>query len=382
MLNRVEAYHKFLGDEFVTLYVNSVSGNDSNSGLTPALAKLTLDNARSTAVSSYGAKAKIFVNAPNSTPVQGFVDFSSGIWEIDGYNGQTWYIERATTWSSGWSDLGSGIYSRVQAGDADLMFVTTQTDSDGFQRFLTKNTSTPTTPSAGQFGVSGGSFYVHLFDDANANSHTIKRHNTGYLIRTTGTTKLTISNAYGQYNGSNGVFEASGVNSTLICKNCTAIYSNNTGFGVPVSGGRLIAYNCLSQRHVNDGFNINANRADLINCDGSYNLDEGASPHNDSILNVIDGRYHHNNRGGLTAVGTSNMNVNGAIIENNGLDAQAGIEANGFNYANTAIGSLINCIARNNNRSGFYCANSASVSFTNFLSGVAQGNNEADTLCA
>lgn len=373
--------NNFYGDLPITLYVDSVSGSDGNSGLTFALAKASIDNARSTIVSSYGGKGKIFVNAPSTTPASGFIDFSSGDIEISGYQNQTWYLERSTTYTTGWTSDGSGIYHRAHGGaDTALLYVTSQTDSDGFIRRLTKNTSTPTTPNAGEFGRDVTNFYVKLIDSSDPNTHTIKRPSTSYLIRVSSSARLKMSNCYARY-GSDVIWECTGSNAYLELHNCTGLFSAGAGVSIPTSGGRVNCYNCVMQKHDNDGYNIRANRMDLINCDGSYNYDEGASPHNSGIMNIIGGRYHHNQHGGLTAIDTSNMNINGVICENNGLDAQAGIEANGINYANSASGQIIDTISRNNNRSGFYCANTGVVTFNNFTSGIAQGNLEADVLC-
>jgi parallel beta helix pectate lyase-like protein len=366
----------------ITMYVNSVSGNDSNSGLTSGAAKLTLDGAR-TALEALGGVGTIRVHAPITNPVQGFVTFSTGRMTLEGMDsGTLWYTERTTTWTSGWTDAGGGVWSRANGGgDADIMFVPTMLDSDGFGRTLLKNTSTPTTPAAGQFGRDATNFYVHLVGDASANSNTIKRHNTGFLIRASGTVRLTIRNGVGRYTGSNGVFECNAAGATMILENCTGTYSASAGVSLPVGAGTVICTNCTMQRHSNDGYNQHGGSLTLNNCDASYNDDEGAAVHDGLTLTIHGGRYHHNQSAGCSAVisGTK-MYLTDVLVDFNGAKAGGGIETNGIVFDTGTSGSVTDCIAENNTGAGFYC-NAATVEIVNLTSGLAAGNSAPDDEC-
>lgn len=363
----------------VVLYVDSVAGNDSNSGLSPNSAKLGVGGAITALPSSGGT---IRVLAPSSAPTNGFFTISSGIVIIEGLNRQPWYTERTTTFTTGWSSAGGGVYSRSNGGgDADMMFVPTMTDSDGFQRTLLKNTSTPTTPSAGQFGRDASNFYVHLIGDADPNSHTIKRHNTGYLYRAAGTSTLIMRDAIGRYCGGNGVFECTASGATMILENCTGQYSASSGVSLPSGAGTVICTDCTMQRHSNDGYNQHAGVLTLNNCDGSYNTDEGASNHDGTTMTINGGRYHHNFAGGCTVVSSgSKMYLTGITVDYNGAKAGGGIETNGINYDTGTSGSVTNCTASNNTGAGFYC-NAATVQLTNLTSGLAAGNSAPDDDC-
>lgn len=363
----------------VTLYVNAVSGSDSNSGLTSSAPKLTLDSAR-TALNTLGGVGTIRIHAPIETPVQGFVNFASGNITLIGMDGTTpWYVERSATFTSGWTDLGGGIYSRGDLGvTAQLMACTTVLDGNGFSTVLTKNTGTPTTPAAGEFGQTGGNYYVHLPGGVSANSNTIKRASVDYLIRVSGTARVTIRNGNGRYTNGNAI-ECTASGAALSCYNCTAQYISGNGFGN--SAGVVYLESCTGQRASNDGFNFNGGTITAVNCDGSYNDDEGISPHNGCTLTVSGGRYHHNYSGGCTAVGSgTRMNLSAVTVDFNGAKAGGGIESNGINYDTGTVGTVADCVAQNNTGSGYYC-NSATVTVTNLTSGTGQGNTQADVTC-
>lgn len=364
----------------VILYVHSVSGNDSNDGKRPDKAKLTIASALSALPASGGT---IRVTAPITTPTNGFHTISAGRVVIEGTNRVPWYTERTTTFTSGWTDNGGGVYQRAHgSADADIMFVPTQNDDDGFARMLTKNTSTPTTPSAGQFGRDATNFYVHLVGDASANSHTIKRHSTGFLYRASGTATLIIRDAVGRYTGGNGVFECNATGATMILENCTGMYSASAGVSLPITGaGRVVCSDCIMQRHTNDGYNQHAGNLTLNNCDGSYNNDEGASNHNGTTMTINGGRYHHNRAGGCTVVNSGSvMHLMNVEVDHNGAKAGGGIETNGINYDTGTSGTVTNVNSHDNTGAGFYC-NAATVTVTNLTSGEAAGNSAPDDAC-
>lgn len=367
-------------DDGFYVYVNTVpgQGNDSNSGLSFAQAKATLASALSL-LATRNNVGTIRINAPSTNPVTGFVQFTFGNITLEGIDGNEWYVERTTTFTSGWSDQGGGIWSRSDGGvTAFYLYVTTLTDANGFELVLAKNTVTPTTPAAGEFGQTGGNYYVHLPGDVSPNSNTIKRHVASYLFQSAGTANVIIKNCVGRYNGSGGVFENTSANSSLDLQLCKALYS---GVGVTNSGKMLTATNCEAHRCANDGFSQNAGIAYFIDCIASYNDDEGGSPHNGSTLYVTRGHYHHNFSGGLTAVNNNTkMYVENALVEYNGAKNQAGIEKNGINFDTGTSGSVKRSISRNNTGSGYYC-NSASVILIDLVSGLSQGNTLADVIC-
>lgn len=363
----------------IVIYVNSSTGNDSNNGLSPALPKLTLDGAR-LALVALGAIGTIKVTAPEATPVQGFVDFSSGQTTIEGLNGVTWHCQRVTTIAAGaggWTNEGGGIYSRASSASSALWYVATLPDGNGLQTILTQETGTPNAPSAGEFGYVVNVLYVHLPGDVDPNLHQFKRASTNFNLRASGTAKLTLRNLVARY--SNGaVIECSAAGASIFAENCDFDYG---AIGISDSAaGRIICNSCRARRNINDGFNANFATWTLNSCEGAYNDDEGASPHQTSSLTINGGRYHHNGHGGLTAVNSAIMVLNQVEVDNNGVNAGAAGERGGINYLTTSTGSCTGCNTHDNTGEGFNCTSSATVKPT--VSGlISTDNTEVDVFC-
>lgn len=98
----------------------------------------------------------ITVLACNNIRVRRCVGYDNGaLGPNGGHNFR--FTSRKVTTTSGWTLVSGTTYSRTLAAyETDVLFVQTPT----YAR-MTKNTSTPTTPSAGQFGVSGGLLYIN-----------------------------------------------------------------------------------------------------------------------------------------------------------------------------------------------------------------------------
>lgn len=364
----------------VVLYVNASTGSDSNNGRTPTAAKLTLDGAR-TALNALGGNGVIRVTAASSAPVQGFVDFAAGNVIVEGLNNVPWYCDRTTTiavGAGGWTSVGGGIYSRSSTSSSALWYVATLADGNGLQTVLTQETGTPTAPSAGEFGYSGSTLYVHLPGDVDPNLHQFKRASTAYLIRASGTAQLTVRDMVGRYSNGN-ICEVTSANARLTLQDSTIEYANGNCVG-DSAAGVLICTNVTARRATNDGFNLNLATVILDNCTGEYNDDEGASPHQTANLTIYGGRYHHNGHGGITAVNSAVMNLYGVTVDYNGATGPSQGERGGINYITTSSGVCQNCICQNNTGEGFNRQSSGTVTITNLTSGLAQGNTLADVL--
>jgi hypothetical protein len=379
-----------MGKSVYTVYVNTATGSDSNDGLTPSASKLTLASALTAITNNAGGIGRILVTASASAPVQGFVSIAAGEVTIEGLNGVDWYMERSTTLNdSSWVSDGGGVYHHTSTSSATNWFVRSILTGNGFETRLTQNSSTPTTPAAGEFGYSGSTLYVRLPGDVNPNTgnggspHIFKRANTAYLLQLTGTAKVSVRGGIGLYGGT--IYQNTSPAALLYLYNCQARYAHGTGSGIqiPMSGGYIYCHGCTSQANANDGFNAQASSMTLVNCDGSYNDDEGASNHNGSGMNIQGGRYHHNFSGGCTAVNSgSQMYLNAVTVDYNGAKAGGGVESNGINFDVGTSGSVVDCTAQNNTGSGYYCAASAgAVTVTNLTSGTDEGNTLDDVLC-
>ena len=135
------------------------------SGLSRTAPKKTLSACLTLLTSTYGNRGTIYVTGTTiAAALPGFVTISSGDIIIAGLDGTPFYWTRAFT-ESGWSSEGGGVYSTARVQTVVRCLVPTIADGD-FYLELDKNTSTPSTPAAGEFGMTGGNIYVHLPGDA------------------------------------------------------------------------------------------------------------------------------------------------------------------------------------------------------------------------
>lgn len=359
-----------------TFYVDTVTGSDSNNGRSPFSAKVTLAGAYNALV-ALGGVGIIRIVAPATNPVLN-LNFSSGDITFDSTNGAPWYTEFVLKRTSGWSLESGSIYSQASGAAGNSPYIETLTDSDGFFVRLVSNASTPTTPANGEWGYSGGKWYVNLPSGEDPNAHTIKfpAITRGWAI--SGSARAVIRNAYFRYAEAEGLIDTS--NSAIVrAENCTFQYG---GSGIEAINSSIITcVNCVSIRNRNDGFNArNTAQIYMYDCDSSYNIDEGASNHDSSVMTIEGGRYHHNFSGGCTVVNTGIMHLSGITVDFNGAKAGGGIETNGINFDTGTSGSVTNSTAANNTGCGLYC-NAATVTITNLTSGLAEGNTLADVLC-
>lgn len=356
----------------VTYYVDSVNGNDSNTGLAAGAGNALRTPAA--AVTKIGTGiGTVKITAPSSTPAEGFFTITQGTITFEGLNGVTWYMERAQTFTSGWTDAGGGVYSRT-ASNASRIYVATLS---GANVILLPNTGTPTTPSAGQFGSSGGTLYVHLPGDANANSNTIKRPSTTYLTTISGG-NVTFKNMVARFADDGVIITVTG--GTVTVQDSTLEY----GAGSGISSANASTVNCtnvISRYMGNDGFSANnTSTMRLTSCTGSFNGDEGASPHNTSTMYIVGGTFANNNSSGVTVAGGTCHISGGAVFEANNQSPPSGETLfGGITYSAGSSGSINTVTTQNNLGPGLYClAGAGAVTVTALTS---TGNGSADTAC-
>ncbi|MBZ0296082.1 MAG: hypothetical protein K8L99_26215 [Anaerolineae bacterium] len=369
--------------ERAVIHVNAASGNDSNSGLAAASAKATVNAAKTALDTYFGSVGTIQVTAPVESPVTlDNLTFNGGDFLIKG-NGAAWYAEGLHyTYSSGWSDAGGGIYTRSDQPTTSILFIETLNDSDGFYTALTANTSTPTTPAAGQFGVDSGTLYIHLPGDVDPNSHTIIQPRSSTMLRPSGTTKLEVADAVLRYSRVDGVFVDD--TASLKMRDCTVEYHGQDGISNSSADAETIQHEfirVIARRAVsNDGFNIKVKGiATLIDCEGAYCGDEGCSPHDNSQIIVMGGRYHHNGTGGgITGVDNAVMILSGVRCDHNHRTVLPAGEA-AISYLGNTSGSCDDCTVDNNTGPGFICDTTGDVTVSNLTS---EDNTQSDILCA
>lgn len=377
-----------------TAYVDTVSGNDANSGATPATAFLTLG----AALAAGATTVKVY--APQLTPLREQLAWTTAtnitIECVDPADVFYWYGSNKYA-NGAWTSVGSGVYSRDITGyptTTMVVAVTTLTETVGGVVWpslrLAENTATPTTPAAGEFGVSGTTLYVRLPGDANPGTHTFELSALGACVHAYGAGRVTIKRGHFYFSGGRNVLcglstQPSGTGKMTL-QDCLSAYARDSGFATQGQIEEMIATGSKAYRNGNDGWNHHSTAGaalmSLDNCEGSYNNDEGASPHEDSNLVITDSRFDYNGHGGMNAVDTSSAVISDSTFNANfRLTPDFGNEA-GIHYAAGTSGSLTNVTVTNTGQSrpGVRTEPGSSVTITNLTSGLAQGNGAADEI--
>lgn len=311
------------------IYVNTTAadGGDGN--------KSTPYNSLNDAVTACNGFAdwRIVVTAPESNPVRQQIDYDSAFdLTIEGDDLTPWYSYGSEI-VSGWTDAGGGVYSKVlEWSDVNPVFVPTMTETVGdvstwFVKLI-KNTDTPTTPSSGEFGYSGGTLYIHLPSSADPASHTIEAGKRNFGFFTSGSGRLILKRLWSRGNIISGALAGLSTKpdgtGKLTIEDSRFEYSENG----PATSGKfesLICTRVKSYRHNNDGFNIHAavpggaaTIATLNQCEGSYNGDktnqssQGASAHEACTMNINGGSYNYNVSGGMVSIDDAVINFDGS----------------------------------------------------------------------
>jgi len=199
--------------------------------------------------------------------------------------------------TSGWTSVGGGVYSKViSKTNVYYVRVAAGTQSAVYPLLL-KNTSTPTTPNAGEFGYSGSTIYVNLGGDPN--SHT-----------------LTVAYGTGGYN--------------IYYKDCVS-FSN-------------YAY-ALYSYHEGHGFAFDdfTSFSSMDRCASIGNQGSGISVNQGESITVTNCVLANNQYYGISVVGLPNHIVNNNLFYGNGSGLPAGT------YAEVSVQSLSSAVTIKNN---------------------------------
>lgn len=366
-------------------YVDSVTGDNSNTGFSPDTAFLTLAAAYAVLT---GRTGTIRVMAPEASPLREQLTHNTATTiTIEGVDGAAWYMF-GTNILTGWTSVGGGIYSKALTGypgTLSTVLVSTLTDDYGYWLRLTPNTSTPTMPAAGEFGWSSNTLYIHLPEDANPASHTVQAARRNYCVWAHSNSNLLTLRDGHFYGGNISCTRAgtTGSGGTIAAYDCVARYAGSAG-GFAMGGGlsSLTLTRCTAEGCLNDGVNLHSDAvesiATLVDCVGRHNGDEGMSPHDNCIVYDNGGHYHHNGGPGVTAVESAQMFLNGTLIEHNQLtatEAQLNDTAAALHFRDAdTSGTLTNVTCRNNEGRGVRIAAPENVIISGLLSGISQGN--------
>lgn len=383
-------------------WVDYATGNDSNHGRRRNAPKATMGSA----IGSVAATdPMVEINIRNTAATAA---------RTGATNWQTWddprpltvqswtpserfHVYGSTSITSGWTSEGGGVWSRAHTSDPIHVPVATMGHPDKPDmpdQLLKQETGDVTTPAAGTYTYSGGTLRIKLRDSSDPNSQRIELpvRNSAFLAQGAGVVR--VRRGVFRYWRNPALFAATpsgvvapvGARGFLTVEDCDVEYAGN-GVATLLYASEVKCYNTRARFVANDGFNHHGELGhqsvmELWNCEGAYNDDEGASPHDDTILRVFGGKYHHNRRGGgITGVDRSRMEIDGAVCHNNRRGAPVDVAQGGvaFNAA-TMSGYVRNVTAVSNNGSGVYVAPGAAVQVDDIVSGVASRNAVADVV--
>lgn len=318
-------------------YVDTVTGTASGDGRTADRANTSLSATLTRIASAAPTDATVYITAPADKPITETTSlpFSTGgtIRLASRSTGEKWHLSGALAFTGGWTSAGGGVYSRsvpLSFTNAPFAYVPTLLDADGQPtRIFARNTATPTTPAAGEYGYAGGTYYLHLPGDVDPNTHTVHIAASLNLIQVTQGTRVTIRDMHAQ--GAQGAVVLAGISSSagsVSAIDSIAEFSAGVGWGTSGQTLGMKCERCVGRYVGNDGFNHHGNAGnlaimELIDCEGAWNEDEGVSPHDDTRLILRGGVYHHNGSGGIVAVGNAQTQVYATEFHRNNRLSQA-----------------------------------------------------------
>ncbi len=206
---------------------------------------------------------------------------------------------------------------------------------------------------------------------------------TSYGLRTIGTGLTTLRNLYVVGQESDGIrcgLTGGGAGVGRLAAYDTYAEGPDNGFATSGQWESLDCWRCTGKATVNDGFNIHgvggAQTATLTDCIGNDCGDEGASPHDNTILHLIGGEYRRNGQSGMAAVNNAVCTIQGGDYSNNGRTAPS---FGGVYWTNNASGSLDGGVRLTGNagRGVWLDATTGTVALGSYSS---SGNGAADSL--
>ncbi|MCC7854901.1 hypothetical protein, partial [Klebsiella pneumoniae] len=267
------------------LYVDTVRGKASGKGsVDDPVNSLGLAQGLCLGLSDYEIK----IIAPESSPLRQEVVFNTTEnVTLSGVDGEPWYTFGSEEHTSGWTQNGQ-IFQKTLGYTSVLQVVVTSMtetvgDRDDFLFKLLQNTSTPTTPAAGEYGYAGGIIYVRLPDDSDPALHSIEISRRNFGVATTGFGLLTVNDCIARYCMINGIscgLSTQPAGTGFLTVNDSVIeYCANAGVGGTGRNELIICNNVRAWRISNDGFGQHApvggaGKMILNGCNGSYNGDQ------------------------------------------------------------------------------------------------------------
>lgn len=365
-------------DADLHLHVAS-TGNDSNDGSEGSPVQ-TLERVIVLAADAAVPRTLVHVESSADAPIQIGGLSAAGTFSVDGSTIEfrpaegfdVWHLSECAQHFGGWTNVSGDVWTKALGG-ASTGYATTipvvwdasNTDviaGRSFWKKLAQNTATPSAPAAGEFGWTRPDMWINLGPGVDPNDYDLRVPLLQRLLATNGATivvrdcVVTAGNSYG-LGANGGVME---VHDTQIG------YAVGNGVdSLGASGGfrcfRVRAFNCG-----NDGFGCSGSTVNvLVDCEGSYNGDEGVSPHQNSRLDIVRGRYAHNKQSGMAAVDAAVINVLDVVLDGNHRDGPVSSQGN-FTALNTVSGVVSGLVVINDPGPPLYLEPTTSVEITDW----------------
>jgi len=258
-------------------YIDPTSGSDSNDGLSATAAKATF------AAVTQSANMVIGIRRGAVLRVATLALSSAGV-KVGAYGPSTDplpLILLSTAVTGSWANVSGNIWSIAQAS-APLIVALLATPityaREGYTR-LWRNTSTPTTPSAGQFGHSSGTLYICSVADPNTLSVEIPNTGGGIGISLGAADQIAVDLA-AWFGVSDGAYFGSAATNGVI-RGCDLSGHASDGCGSSVAKGVLFERNFVAD--------VGNGARDGTGADG-----DGISLHGDGATNYSSGTIRYN----------------------------------------------------------------------------------------
>lgn len=201
-----------------------------------------------------------------------------------GHNFTSLYIRNSIT--SGWIFVAGTIYAlTIPANQTTIDFIRILAGSTANIYFrLTKNNATPTTPSAGEYGVSGTTLYININADPAGHTFSVAWAKTENLLFEDCESYGAKFNSATMYQEGHG-FVFDDFTSNSIMRRCVSHDNEGIGIGINQGSGNLIQ-NCLSYNNGTSGAYMAGNSNTISFCT-AVNNNRGAPngvKHNGDIL--------------------------------------------------------------------------------------------------
>lgn len=324
----IEAIERYLGAKYgigsgvqTVWYLDSTAGNDGNTGRTAGAPIKTMARLMQGLKASAPAATTLtaLIAAPSEAPLRlnaaMILDMpgSHTVRLLPANPARPWYAYGSERITSGWTHTGNGVYSHALTRSSKsglIAWVPDLLDADGLPARIHTNAATQTAPAEGEYGWASNIYYLHLPGDRNPNSYAIEIPLIGVVVTAAASGMVCVIED-AELAGSTDPVAHAQAGGKIIARRSTAKHGQTGWTTSGSTPGTFEGMDCLGTMCVNDGFNIHGTggRSVLINCEGAYNDDEGASPHDSTYLVVVGGRYHHNGSGGITAANQCTLDL-------------------------------------------------------------------------